>query len=65
MKSPIRLTVRVRHQKYLAEKQYYVIQSIGNTAVFAQPWVRDYYPQADYGAATEVLVKMWFDGKPQ
>ncbi|MBI3536087.1 MAG: ABC transporter substrate-binding protein [Chloroflexi bacterium] len=53
-------------QRYLAEKQYIVIGPIGNVTVAYQPWVKDYFPQSDYGRASEQYLRMWLDSsKPK
>ena len=52
-------------QRYLAEKQYYVVGPIGNVTVAVQPWVKDFFPQSDYGRASEQYLKLYLDGKPK
>lgn len=51
-------------QRYLAEKEYYVIGPTGATTVAAQPWVKGFYYESDYGRYAEWLPKLWLDGKP-
>jgi len=52
-------------QRYLAEKQYYAVGPIGNVTVAVQPWVKDFFPQSDYGRASEQYLKLYLDGKPK
>ena len=52
-------------QRYLADKEYYVIGPTGATTVAAQPWVKGFYYESDYGRYAEWLPKMWLEGKPQ
>jgi peptide/nickel transport system substrate-binding protein len=51
-------------QRYLAEKVYYAIGPTGQATVAAQPWVKGFYFESDYGRYAEWLPKLWLDGKP-
>ena len=51
-------------QRYLAEKLYYVPGTVIIQSVAAQPWVKGYFPQSDYGYGGEWVPKAWLDGKP-
>jgi peptide/nickel transport system substrate-binding protein len=52
-------------QRYLAEKQYYVIGPTGTTTIAAQPWVKGFYYESDYGRYADWLPKVWLDNKPK
>lgn len=52
-------------QRYLAEKQYVVISSIGNQSFAYQPWVKGFNFHYDFGFGSEFFIKLWLDGKPQ
>jgi len=51
-------------QRYLAEKQYYVVGSMGNQSFAYQPWVKDFNFHYDFGFGAETFLKVWLDGKP-
>ncbi len=50
-------------QRYLGEKQYYVMGVAGNTTIARQPWVQNFNYQSDYGRGGEYIPKLWLDGK--
>ena len=50
-------------QRYLGDKQYYVIGPTGAVNVATQPWVKNFFYQDDYGHGSEVFPKMFLDGK--
>jgi len=52
-------------QRYIAEKEYYVQSIIGPATVATQPWVKGFYYESDYGRASEYVIKLWLDNKPQ
>ncbi len=50
-------------QRYLGEKQYYVMGVAGNATIARQPWVQNFNYQSDYGRGGEYIPKLWLDGK--
>ena len=50
-------------QRYLGDKQYYVIGPTGSVNVATQPWVKNFFYQDDYGHGSEVFPKLFLDGK--
>lgn len=50
-------------QRYLGEKQYYVIGPSGRVNIATQPWVKNFFYQADYGRGSEYTPKVFLDGK--
>jgi ABC-type transport system substrate-binding protein len=53
----------VEIQKYLGEKQYYVMGVAGDTTIARQPWVKNFHYQTDYGRGAEYVPTLWLDGK--
>jgi peptide/nickel transport system substrate-binding protein len=53
----------VEIQKYLGEKQYYVMGVAGDTTIARQPWVKNFFYQSDYGRGAEYVPTLWLDGK--
>ncbi len=51
-------------QRYLAEKMYEVPGTVTIQSIASQPWVKNFYPQSDYGYGGEWVVNVWLDGKP-
>ncbi len=51
-------------QRYLADKMYYVPGTVTRQTIASEPWVKNYYPQSDYGYGGEWVVNVWLDGKP-
>lgn len=50
-------------QRYLGDKQYYVIGPTGSVNIATQPWVKNFFYQDDYGHGSEVFPKLFLDGK--
>lgn len=50
-------------QRYLGEKQYYVIGPSGRVNIATQPWVKNFFYQSDYGRGAEYVPKIFLDGK--
>lgn len=50
-------------QKYLGEKQYYVIGPVGPTIIAYQPWVKNFNYTAGYARGAEYVPKLFLDGK--
>jgi len=50
-------------QRYLGEKQYYVIGPSSRINIALQPWVKNFFYQADYGRGAEYVPKVFLDGK--
>ncbi len=50
-------------QRYLGEKQYYVIGPSGRVNIVTQPWVKNFFYQSDYGRGAEYIPKVFLDGK--
>ncbi len=58
-----RKTLLLDIQRYLGDKQYYVIGPTGAVNVATQPWVKNFFYQDDYGNGSEVFPKLFLDGK--
>jgi peptide/nickel transport system substrate-binding protein len=50
-------------QRYLGEKQYYVIGPVGPTTIAYQPWVKNFYYASDYARGAEYIPQLYLDGK--
>ncbi len=50
-------------QRYLGEKQYYVVGPSGRVNIATQPWVKNFFYQSDYGRGAEYVPKVFLDGK--
>lgn len=50
-------------QRYLGEKQYYVMGPSGRVNIATQPWVKNFFYQSDYGRGAEYVPKVFLDGK--
>jgi peptide/nickel transport system substrate-binding protein len=48
-------------QRYLAEKQYVVVGSIGYQSFGIQPRVKDFWFHYDFGFGAEAFIKVWLD----
>ena len=52
-------------QRYLGDQQFYVLGAVGNTTLVAQPWVKNFNYESDYGRGAEYVPKVSLDGKPK
>jgi peptide/nickel transport system substrate-binding protein len=52
-------------QRYLGEKQYYAMGTVGLVYNAAQPWVQNAYFSNDYGNVPMLATRVWLDNKPK